>query len=82
MPGQRAGSCLPRVTVIGSGPPGHELPGTSAAPVAEGSLQRAHTEGKMLEGQLVLGNGKEVPGDLLHSVTVFWVERKSAPAQP
>ena len=36
----------------------------------------------MLEGQLVLGNGKEVPGDLLHSVTVFWVERKSAPAQP
>ena len=61
---------------------GHELPGTSAAPVAESSLQRARTEGKTLEGQLVLGNGKEVPGDLLHSVTVFSVEWKSAPAQP
>ena len=61
---------------------GHELLGTSAAPVAEGSLQRARTEGKMLEGQLVLRNGEKVPGDLLHSETVFWVEQKSAPAQP
>lgn len=55
---------------------GDELPGTSAAPEAEGSLQRARKEGKTHGGQGVLGNGKGVPGDLLHSITVFWVEWK------